>query len=268
MDRLGVSTLLEVTPDVLRSYLSAEASSTYVRGGATRTVGKTTVHLRQKAAGTFLNWCVEQNLIRTSPMRKVRGIPRPNPERTAFTDDEVRRLLAEASRGNWWLAERDTAMLMVMIGTGCRAAGLLNLTADSFDWQRGRVKLHEKGDKERWVKLGRATSNAVKEYIAKRPAHTGYDCFWLNAKNEPFDYAALNWRIRSLASYCTPPIEKASAHRFRHYFAVTWYRKNRDIMALMRILGHARVETTQQYLRSLGVEYALDVRYETPDEAL
>lgn len=263
-----VLTLEQITPDVLRDWLRTESESTYMRKGHVRKTSGTTVALRRSAAGTFLNWCVEQDFIPTSPMRKVRRVPRPRPERTAYTDEEVRRLLAESRRANGWLEQRDYAILMVLIGTGCRAGGLLNMTPASFDWQRGRVELREKGEKTRWVKLGRAAAAAVKAYLKVRPVGTRWDNLWLNARNEPLVYWALNWRLQSLGQYCDPPIQPCTGHRFRHYFAVTWYRKNRDIMALKEILGHSKVETTQMYLRSLGVDYAVDNNYETPDQWL
>lgn len=268
MTERDVLNLVDVTPDVLRDWLRAESERVYTRGSVSRRVSGTTVSLRRQAVGTFLNWCVDQEFLATSPMRKVRRMPRPRPERTAFTEDEVRRLIAESKRANWWLAQRDYAMLMVLVGTGCRAGGLLNMRAESFDWQRNRVLLEEKGGKARWVKVGKPTAAAVKEYLKVRPTGTKWENLWLNARKEPLVYWALNWRLQSLGSYCSPPVAAVTAHRFRHYFASSWYRRNRDIMALKDILGHSKVETTQQYLRSLGVDYAVESSYETPDQWL
>jgi site-specific recombinase XerD len=48
-----------------------------------------------------------------------------------------------------------------------------------------------------------------------------------------------------------------SAHDLRHRFAVVAYEKERDIYAVSKLLGHASVSVTEQYLRSLaaGVAY-------------
>jgi len=43
-----------------------------------------------------------------------------------------------------------------------------------------------------------------------------------------------------------------SCHDFRHYFAVTHYRKNRDIYAIQKALNHASIAITERYLRSIG----------------
>ena len=43
-----------------------------------------------------------------------------------------------------------------------------------------------------------------------------------------------------------------SAHDLRHYFAVTEYRKNRDLYQLQDLLAHSSPATTERYLRGLG----------------
>jgi len=43
-----------------------------------------------------------------------------------------------------------------------------------------------------------------------------------------------------------------SAHDFRHLYAVTEYRKNKDIYRLSKLLGHASIQVTERYLRGLG----------------
>jgi integrase len=43
-----------------------------------------------------------------------------------------------------------------------------------------------------------------------------------------------------------------SAHDFRHLYAVTEYRKDRDIYRVSKLLGHASIQVTEIYLRGLG----------------
>ncbi|MFP3042046.1 site-specific integrase [Treponema primitia] len=43
-----------------------------------------------------------------------------------------------------------------------------------------------------------------------------------------------------------------SCHDFRHFFAVTEYRKNKDIHRLSKLLDHAGIAVTETYLRGLG----------------
>jgi site-specific recombinase XerC len=43
-----------------------------------------------------------------------------------------------------------------------------------------------------------------------------------------------------------------SAHDLRHYYAITEYRKDRDIRRVSKLLGHASIQITQNYLEGLG----------------
>ena len=45
-----------------------------------------------------------------------------------------------------------------------------------------------------------------------------------------------------------------SAHDFRHYFAVTEYKRDKDIYRLSKLLDHTNISITEAYLRSLKIE--------------
>ena len=45
-----------------------------------------------------------------------------------------------------------------------------------------------------------------------------------------------------------------SAHDLRHLYAVTEYRKDKDIYSMSKLLGHASIHVTEAYLRGLGEE--------------
>jgi site-specific recombinase XerD len=62
---------------------------------------------------------------------------------------------------------------------------------------------------------------------------------------------AIRKRTARLAEFGT--IKTAySAHDFRHLYAVTEYRKDRDIYRVSKLLGHASIQVTETYLRGLG----------------
>lgn len=53
--------------------------------------------------------------------------------------------------------------------------------------------------------------------------------------------------------YATGKVQAAySAHDFRHFYAVTEYRRDRDIHRVSRLLGHASILVTESYLKGLG----------------
>lgn len=48
-------------------------------------------------------------------------------------------------------------------------------------------------------------------------------------------------------------------HQFRHSFAVHWLRSGGDLVNLHRILGHARVQTTMEYLKIVPTDLGKDL---------
>ena len=48
---------------------------------------------------------------------------------------------------------------------------------------------------------------------------------------------------------------KVFPHNFRHLFAVTFYRMEKDIAKLADLLGHASINTTRIYIMESGAEH-------------
>jgi site-specific recombinase XerD len=250
-----VKNLDDVTPQLIRDYLAHES-----RTG----IAASTLSSRYQAPKTFFTWCEDQGYIAVSPFRRVRRPKVPRPHVVGFEPAEVKRLLSYAQQAPGWLAQRDYAVVLVLLDTGARASELLGLTEAAFDWPRHRVLLHGKGSKDRWVACGQKASRAVREYLKVRPP-SGSRQLWLTQRKSELDYGALSMMLKNLGGYAG--VGECRPHRFRHTYAAEFYRRHRDIMALRNSLGHAKVETTQRYLVSLGVEYGV-AEYASPGEWL
>lgn len=262
----GVTALTDITPDLVRQWLLIERNRPYSRrGGPQRTMAASTIRNHYSYASRVLDWCVEQERLEINPMKKVRAPKLPQATRHGFEKDELLRMQAQSLTAPGWLAYRDKALITLLIGTGARASELLTLTEDSFDWPRNRVLLHGKGAKDRWVTLGRTASKAVRDYLRARPR--GASSFWVSQRHTPLAYGALSMMLGHLGDYCDPPVPNVTAHRFRHTFASEFYRRHKDLLALRNLLGHTKIEVTERYLRSLGVEYGTTT-YESPDDWL
>lgn len=277
----GLTVLDEIDAQVLRDYIQYLREYTYMRPRSTvvKHLSVSTIQHRQGVVRTWLRWCVQQGQMQVSPMDLVRAVKGESRARHAFTPEEVKKLVLESGKGVGWLGHRDRAIILLLLGTGCRASELLTLTPQHFEWKslegpehgrRGpenRVLLNGKGAMDRRVKLGERTAPAVREWFKQRPKWQQRDplsaLFW-TIRKEPMEYSALLSMTKMLGGYAG--VDDCTPHRFRHTFAVDFYRKNKDIMALRTRLGHAKIETTQHYLHSLGVDYGGGDDYMTPDE--
>ena len=117
----------------------------------------------------------------------IRGkVNRPRPRRrlsAAYTETEIRELLAACDRGAGWdrahgqrmevkrpSALRDRALILVLLDTGIRASELTALKLRDYEPKRGQLIIHHgKGDKKRVVFLGTAAKQGLWRYLATRP---------------------------------------------------------------------------------------------------
>ena len=146
---------------------------------------------------------------------------------------------------------RDYCILTLFLNCGLRLSELcgLNLSDISSD---GTMTVTGKGNKERSVYLNDSCKAAIKRYLEVRP-HEGLPA---DSKNALF-ISRNHKRIspRTVEHIVTSYIKKAgldgkglSTHKLRHTAATLMYQHGHvDIRALMDILGHANLGTTQIY---------------------
>ena len=64
------------------------------------------------------------------------------------------------------------------------------------------------------------------------------------------------WRdLRKLCAAANVDPHKVFPHNFRHLFAVTYYRQEKDLAKLADLLGHASINTTRIYIMESGEEH-------------
>lgn len=260
IERMGVKDIRDVT----RAHCTG-----FISGEVTRGMGRSSVRKSFDVMRRWLNWCVDGGYLDVSPAAAMKPPKTGKPLRQAYTREEAKRLIEAAGQGAGMLAKRDRALVLLLLGVGARAAEALALTAHDLrteDYRRNRrLKLHGKGSKERYVPVGKVLARALADWLAARP-NVPTDALWTTIRNTPMSYAALAKMLERLGEYAD--VDNCIAHRFRHTYATEHYMANRDLMALKAALGHEEVATTEQYLRALGVDFALAARYPSPDEWL
>lgn len=251
-----VRDIAEVTPDLMRSYMVAQAA---------KGLKPWTLSGRFYSALRFFNWCIEQGYIDANPMARLKRPKTPERARTAFSRKEIQRLMRVLAAKPGWVGLRDRAIVAVLLGTGARATELVGIRIPEIDWPHRRLILHGKGSKDRRVPMGKETMRALREYLRMRPA-ANTDRVFVTIRGEPMGYPAAEMMVRHLGEYAG--VSPCHLHLFRHTFSTEFYLKNRDIIALQGMLGHASIEMTMRYLASLGIDYHEQGHYQSPDEWL
>jgi integrase/recombinase XerD len=183
-----------------------------------------------------------------SPPAKSRRLPR------VLSYAEVKRLL-ESVGGADAIALRDRALLEVMYGCGLRASEAVGLELGDIDLRRGFVRPHGKGNKERFVPLGREAAAAVQRYLrVGRPELVGSRTqakLFVNFRGAGLTRQGLYKIIQRHAKEVG--LEgRMSPHTLRHSFATHLLSGGCDLRSVQEMLGHADVATTQMYTHLSG----------------
>lgn len=247
--------IADVTVDDLREiYASLKTRERYAthptRGGDGEKLSVHTLHKHVRTWKRFFRWLMSERIIDSDP---AAGLKRPRLPRAAPRDLRPENLLKllDAAKAS---SLRDYAIVCVLAGTGCRVGGLVHLDLDDVDLQRRTLRLREKGNKTRIVKMPERARDALMAYVAfERPADAGRRVFigTRGALKESGVYLMLKRLARS-----SGVSGRSNPHAFRHAFAHDAIAKRYSPSLVQMMLGHERIETT---LGMYGVFYDEEV---------
>ena len=160
---------------------------------------------------------------------------------------------------------RDRAILELLYGCGIRNSELTGLDLNDIYWAQQVILVRGKGKKQRYVPLGDAASQALREYLAERSArlaaaragkqHRATTALFVNLQlrglGKPGGQARLTTRsvgriVKRLAILRGLPAD-VHPHTLRHAFGTHLLEEGADLRAIQELLGHERLSTTQRY---------------------
>ena len=196
----------------------------------------------------YLKWCEERYEVQyKTKFIKVPKMPKKNVR--IYSSDEIRLIFEKVENSVDWITSRNKSMIALMYDSGLRQAELCRLKRSWVDINQKRLKVHGKGDKERYVPLGSLAVQLLAEYLHKCPYDSVY--VFVNRYGKPLTCNAVKLMISKLATQLDFEL---TSHKLRHNFATNYcinqYEKHGrvDIYSLMYILGHENIETTRRYL--------------------
>jgi integrase/recombinase XerC len=221
-----------------RSFMAARR-----RGGATsRSLARTMSALR-----TFFRWLENDSPIKTHALRHV-SLPRvPHSVPKPLTVEKARALVEDGAEGDW-IAARDTAVLLLLYGSGLRISEALGLTRGGAPTsERDVLRVMGKGNKERLVPVLPVTQAGIRRYIELCPYPLVPEGpLFLGAKGGPLSPRIIQLAIERLRASLGLP-DTATPHALRHSFATHLLSAGADLRQIQELLGHASLSTTQVY---------------------
>lgn len=145
-----------------------------------------------------------------------------------------------------WIGARDTAVLLLLYGSGLRIAEALSLTGDVLPIGAAITVTGKRG-KTRVVPVLPKVKEAIEAYLALAPftPAPGTPLF-RGAKGGVLSPGMIRGAMRAArAALGLPP--SATPHALRHSFATHLLARGADLRSIQELLGHASLSSTQVY---------------------
>jgi integrase/recombinase XerC len=213
-------------------------------GLTSRSLSRTMSALR-----TYIRWLditgVSENraILRVGMPKLPHAVPKPlTIEKASAVVDAI----GDASET--WIGARDTAVLLLLYGSGLRISEALALTPrDAPTAGRDVIRITGKGDKERLVPILPVTQTAIDRYMSLVPLTLQPDQpLFRGAKGGPLSPRIIQLAIARLRDALQLPAT-ATPHALRHSFATHLLSAGADLRQIQELLGHASLSTTQVY---------------------
>jgi integrase/recombinase XerD len=213
-----------------------------------------TIHRKAACLRSFYKHLRREELVSVDPTAALNAPRRARKLPHVLNYAEVQHLLA-MPRGSEPTALRDRALLEVMYACGLRASETIGLELSEIDLERGFLRAHGKGSKDRLVPLGTKAVAAINAYLrGGRPklvgAHQESKLF-VNFRGGSLTRQGL-YKIVQKHARAAGLDGKMSPHTLRHSFATHLLAGGCDLRAVQEMLGHADVSTTQVYTHLSG----------------
>lgn len=148
--------------------------------------------------------------------------------------------------------ERNRAMLETLYGCGLRVSELVSLKISDLFFDEGFIKITGKGNKERFVPIGKLTQKYIQIYQNEIRGNLTIkkgceDTLFLNRRGNQLTRAMIFTIIKDLAVKIGLK-KNISPHTLRHSFATHLLENGADLRSIQLMLGHESITTTEIYV--------------------
>jgi site-specific recombinase XerD len=207
----------------------------------------------------FFKWAVEEDLIRESPMARMKPPAVPEEPPLVLSEDQLRRLIGVCEKERSFEGLRDAAIIRTFVDTGARLSEVaaLRLWQENEAGKRldGDVDLDEtqvlhvlgKGRRPRALSMGNRTAKAIDRYLRAREKHSQAQLpwLWLSQKGRLTD-SGIAQLIRRRGREAGLG-DSLHPHQLRHTFAHHFLQAGGQESDLMRLAGWRSQAMVRRY---------------------
>ena len=245
----GINSINEITRETIleyRHYLQGEYLSPKGRPISVGCQGQ-----KLSALKSYLNFCTRTCKLLLNPAEHLTlpKLPKTLP-RGILSKQQMKKLLKLPDLNNL-LGFRDRVIIEIFYSTGVRCNELVGINISDCHLTEGRIFIQNgKGNKQRWVPVGKIVCGIIREYLKTiRPAlikDKKHDALIIGKWGNRIGTGGVHWII---SKYLKQLGIKSDCHGLRHTCATHLLRGKANIRVIQEILGHSSLNSTQIYTR-------------------
>lgn len=201
------------------------------------------------ALKSFFNYLLFEGEIHSSPLNDIESPKIENKLPEVLTEDEIKRLISSVNIDSEF-GQRNKTIIEVLYGTGIRVSELIELKLSNIFFKENILKVTGKGNKERFVPLGKIALIEIKKYLNDRDKlkinSKFSDILFLNRYGRQLTRSMI-FKVINDSSKNAEIDKKISPHTLRHSYATHLLKNGADLRTIQLILGHESITTTEIY---------------------
>ena len=151
---------------------------------------------------------------------------------------------------------RDSAILMLFLGTGIRISELVGLNNEDLNFDNNSFIVTRKGGNKSILYFDKDVAAALMRYIdqkdeQQRQSLEDVNALFLSNKNKRITVRAVENLVQKYAKIVSP-LKKISPHKLRSTYGTQLYKATGDIYIVADILGHKDVNTTRKHYAAIS----------------
>lgn len=150
---------------------------------------------------------------------------------------------------------RDSAILMLFLGTGIRISELVGLNNDDLNFKDNSFIVMRKGGGKSLLYFDDEVANALRRYLDYKEQSelvlNGSSPLFLSSQGNRITVRAVENMVQKYAKIVSP-LKKISPHKLRSTYGTQLYKATGDIYIVADVLGHKDVNTTRKHYAAIS----------------
>ena len=209
----------------------------------------TSVNRRLSALRSFYRFALSRHMVERDPAHAITGPKKEKPLPVFVKEKDMNRLLDGEEMWDESFGDlRARTIIILLYQTGVRVSELTGMDVASVDMVEGYIKVRGKGNKDRLVPFGDELRNELQKYLKARESVAGGSAgpLFVDDKCRRMTRGNVKRIVENNLAKVTTQ-KKRSPHVLRHSFATAMLNNGAGIESVKKLLGHAKIATTEIY---------------------